>query len=254
MCTPDIQYKVGHPGPSAYNCVVSAVQYLNRMPWVDSKRVGVQGHSFGGYEVNYLITHCHLFAAACAASGVSDLISSYANNLRGGYPIYHTEYGQGRIGATLWQRPDLYILNSPIFKADQVTTPLLMMQNKEDGAVPYAQGVELFTSLRRLGKRAWLLQYDGNGHSLNGGAASEDYTIRMTQFFDHYLKGAPAPKWMLEGIPVKRKGKENGFDLVKEKDSNGHWITPPQGGLLTEEEQKKVEALGKRKPVRVTIE
>lgn len=209
---PDINYKIGEPGAGAYNAVVSAAKYLSKFLWVDAKHMGLQGHSWGGYETDYLVTHSHLFAAACSASGVSDLVSSYGSATRGDYMMYHAEKGQGRMGGTPWQLQKQYISNSPIFQADRVTTPTLLMNNKSDKQVPFSQGVEFFTALRRLGKRVWLLQYDDGGHGV-GGKSAIDYTIRMDQFFDHYLKGAPAPKWMVEGIPAKLKGIDDGLEL-----------------------------------------
>lgn len=116
------------------------------------------------------------------------------------------------MGASLWQRPDLYIKNSPVLRADKVSTPVLMMNNITDSDVPFAQGVEFFTALRRLGKVCWMLQYDKGDHSVSDRNA-QDLTVRMTQFFDHYLKGLPAPKWMVEGIPAKMKSIDNGFEL-----------------------------------------
>jgi dipeptidyl aminopeptidase/acylaminoacyl peptidase len=211
VCVPDIHYVRGEPGRSAYICIVSAARYLSKMPWVDGKKMGIQGHSFGGYETEFVVTHSTLFAAACAASGLSDLISWYGSVPRSGNPKFSSERQQDRMGATLWQIPDRYIDNSPIFKADKVSTPLLLMNNKGDGTVPFAQGVELFTALRRLGKRVWMLQYDGGGHSVQWGKDAMDYSIRMAQFFDHYLKDAPAPKWMTRGIPAKMKGIDDGL-------------------------------------------
>jgi len=212
--TPDIYYTLGDPGQSVYNSVVSAARYLSKFSWVDSTRMGIQGHSFGGYETNYLVTHTNIFAAAMSSSGFSNLISWYGSVAPGqGFSLQHFgEVGQTRIGYTLWQNPDLYIKNSPIFHADKVTTPLLMMNNREDGIVPFAQGVEFFTALRRLGKKVWMLQYDGGAHSVYNKEAV-DYTTRMTQFFDHYLKGAPAPKWLTEGIPARLKGIANGLEF-----------------------------------------
>jgi dipeptidyl aminopeptidase/acylaminoacyl peptidase len=249
--TPDIHYEIGKTGESALNAVVSATHYLAKFPWVDAKRMGLQGHSFGGYETNYIVTHSNLFAAAMSSSGVSDAISSYN-------AIYHDggssregtcENGQYRISGTLWERPDLYIKNSPIFQAYKVTTPLLMMNNKDDGGVPFDQGVEFFTALRRLGKRAWMLQYDGDGHIifLSHKAVALQHTIRVTQFFDHYLKGAPAPIWMTRGIPASRKGIDDGLELDKE-------IKTPGNGLLTPQEKKKIEALRNSKPITITLE
>lgn len=213
---PDIHYKQGGPGKSAYNAVVSAAIYLSKMPWVDAKKMGLQGHSFGGYETNYIITHTALFAAACSASGMSDLISWYGAAPPSGNTKLSAEKEQGRMGSTPWQIPLLYISNSPIFKVDKVTTPLLMVSNKEDAVVPFAQGVELFTALRRLGKRVWMLQYDGSGHSVRRGKDAADYSTRMEQFFAHYLKGAPAPKWMTRGIPANLKGIDDGLSADKD--------------------------------------
>jgi dipeptidyl aminopeptidase/acylaminoacyl peptidase len=222
---PDIHYKMGHPGQSALNSIESAAKELSKRPYVDSKRMGLAGHSWGGYETNYLVTHSHLFAAAAEGAGMSDFISDYNGGLYGGLSggnggkgigfskqsIY--EIDQCRMGVTLWQRPDLYAENSPVLKADQVTTPLLILHNKLDGAVAWSQGVELFTALRRLQKPCWMLQYDGEGHGLSDPKNVKDYTIRLTQFFDHYLKNAPPPKWMVEGIPASMKGIDDGLDL-----------------------------------------
>lgn len=246
ILAPDVHYKIGETGQSAVNSIVSAARWLSKQPWVDSTKMGLQGHSFGGYETNYVITHSHLFAAACSASGLSDYISSYGSLIDGYSEEGLFEMSQNRIGATLWQRPDLYIKNSPIFRANQVTTPLLMMHTTNDGIYHFSDAVEFFTGLRRLGKKVWMLQYDNEDHSLLGEAAAIDYTIRMRQFFDHYLKGAPAPKWMVEGIPASEKGIDDGLQLEPPG-------VEPGPGLLTPEEQKKVDSLMHRKPITVTI-
>jgi dienelactone hydrolase len=212
---PDIYYKVGQTGESVVNSVLSAQKYLTKMPWVDSQRMAIAGHSFGGFETNYLITHTHLFAAAAEAAGLSDMVSDYGSlrSQDGSSNQRNFETGQYRIGHTLWQRPDLYIKNSPVFNADQVTTPLLIMHNKNDEAVPWQQGIEFFNDLRRLGKRVWLLQYDREGHILYDQKNAIDYTIRLTQFFDYYLKDAPPPVWMTRGLPANLKGIDSGLEL-----------------------------------------
>lgn len=179
VCVPDIRYKIGQPGPSACKAVVAAARYLSSRPWVDARRMGIQGHSFGGYEVNYIVAHTHLFAAACAVSGASDLISQYGSAAGGGFAQYHQEHQQGRMGGAPWQIPGLYVKNSPIFCADKVTTPILLVNNKGDSQVPFSQGVEFFTALRRLGKKVWMLQYDGSGHIVYPDKAM-DFTLRMT--------------------------------------------------------------------------
>ena len=210
---PDIHYKIGYPGESAYNSVVSAADYLSQFKWIDSTKMGISGHSFGSYEVNYLVTHTSKFAAAVSASGISDFISGYGSIFGDGYSrqvLFETS--QTRIGASLFEKPELYIASSPVFSAKNVTTPVLLMNNKNDGFVPFEQGVEFFTALRRLGKKAWMLQYDSGGHAIDGKEA-KDFTIRMKQFFDHYLKDVPPPNWMSKGIPAALKGVDCELDL-----------------------------------------
>lgn len=241
---PDIHFRIGYPGNSVVNAVVSAAQYLSKMPWVDAKRMGIQGHSRGGYETNYLVTHSNIFAAAMSASGMSDYVGLSGVVHSTGIPRRSAfELGPQRIGATLWERPDLYIHNSPIFYVDKVTTPILMMSNEMDRDVPYEQGLEFFTSLRRLGKKAWMLQYHKQGHVVNGKAA-EDMSIRMKQFFDFYLKDAEAPKWMIEGIPAYLKGVDDGLKLEPKG-------VKPGAGLLKPEEQKKVDNIGRLRPITI---
>jgi dienelactone hydrolase len=211
---PDIHYQVGHPGNSTLNSIVSAATYLAQSPWVDNKHMGLMGHSFGGFETNYVITHSHLFAAAVAMSGMTDFVSAYGSIIGDGtcrerqYELY-----RDRIGATLWQRPDLYLENSPVFKANEVTTPVLLMANKRDGDVPYEQGVEFFTALRRLSKKAWMLQYDNGDHQVSDLTDKKDLSLRMVQFFNYYLKGEPPPRWMVVGIPASKKGTDSGLEI-----------------------------------------
>jgi dipeptidyl aminopeptidase/acylaminoacyl peptidase len=252
--TPDINYKISYPGESAVNSVVSAAKYLSKFSWIDSTKMGIMGHSFGAYEVNYIITHTDKFAAAVSAAGFCDLVSLYGSDIRRSYFKFWAEIDQGRLRKTLWENPKSYIINSPIFKANSVVSPLLMMNNKDDSNVPFSQGIEFFTALRRLGKKVWMLQYDGLSHAVVGSRQKIDYTKRIRQFFDHYLKDSACPRWMFYGIPAKDKGIDDGLQLVYEKDKNGKWLTPKEGGLLTDEEKKKVEALKHRKAVTVTIE
>lgn len=191
---PDIYYRIGYPGKSACNSVVSAALYLSRKPWVDGHRMGLQGHSFGGSETNYIVSHSHLFVAAAPASGESNVTTNYVHN---GITWYY-ERRQGRMGATLWQRPDLYINNSPLFSADKVTAAVMIMHTKNDWVVPYSQGLQWYNALHRLGKKAWLLSYENASHSLRDPKDQLDYSIRLAQFFGYYLKGELPPKWMTQ--------------------------------------------------------
>jgi dipeptidyl aminopeptidase/acylaminoacyl peptidase len=158
-----------------------------------------------------------MFAAAMAGAPVSNMTSAYGG-IRWGSGMsrmFQYEGSQSRIGGTLWEKPWRYIENSPVFFADKVGTPLLMMHNDEDGAVPWYQGIEYFVALRRLNKPVWMLTYNGAPHNLKRRADCKDLSIRMLQFFDHYLKGAPAPVWMEHGIPAVDKGKKMGYELIK---------------------------------------
>lgn len=213
--TPDIQYTDGHPGESAYNSVVSGAEYLAQNQWVDKDNMAIQGQSWGGYQVAYLVTRTNMFKAAGAGAPVSNMFSAYGG-IRwqtGKSRQYQYEQSQSRIGATMWETPELYKENSPIFNVDKVETPLLIMHNDNDGAVPWYQGIELFMALRRLHKPAWLLQYNGEAHNLLERRNTKDLAIRLQQFFDHYLKGDPMPQWMKKGVPATEKGKTYGFEI-----------------------------------------
>ncbi|HTF31023.1 MAG TPA: prolyl oligopeptidase family serine peptidase, partial [Flavitalea sp.] len=215
---PNIHYKDGEPGESAYNSVVSAAKHLSKFPWVDSTKLAIQGQSWGGYQVAYLVTRTKMFAAAGAGAPVANMTSAYGG-IRWGTGLnrqFQYERTQSRIGATLWQRPDLYIKNSPLFKADKITTPMMIMHNDADGSVPWYQGIELFTAMRRLNKKVWMLQYNGEDHNLVERRNRKDLSIRLGQFFDHFLKGAPAAKWISEGVPAVVKGVDFGTEVPTE--------------------------------------
>jgi dipeptidyl aminopeptidase/acylaminoacyl peptidase len=128
---------------------------------------------------------------------------------------FQYEHTQSRIGGSLWEETLRYINNSPLFEADKVTTPLLMIHNDEDGAVPWYQGIEMYMALRRLQKPVWMLNYNGEPHGLRQRPNQEDWTIRMQQVFDHYLMDAPMPVWMDTGVPAVMKGKMTGLELVE---------------------------------------
>lgn len=213
--TPDIHYTVGNPGEDAYNSIVSGAEELAKNEWVDKDNMAIQGQSWGGYQVAYLITRTDMFKAAGAGAPVSNMTSAYGG-IRwesGRSRQFQYEQTQSRIGATMSDSLQLYIDNSPVFFADKVNTPLLIMHNDNDGAVPWYQGIEYFMSLRRLGKPVWMLQYNKEAHNLRERRNSKDLSIRLQQFFDHYLKGAPAPVWMTRGVPAIEKGKTWGYEV-----------------------------------------
>ena len=218
---PDIVYETGHPGESAYNCICAGAEAMcDRFSFIDRSRMALQGQSWGGYQTAYLVTRTDMFAAAGAGAPVGNMTSAYGG-IRwesGNSRISQYELGQSRIGKTLWEDGalELYIENSPVFFADKVSTPVLIMHNDSDGAVPWYQGIEFFMSLRRLGKPAWLLEYNDEAHNLVERRNCKDLSIRLQQFFDHYLMGAPEPVWMRSGIPYARKGNYFGYEAAED--------------------------------------
>lgn len=211
---PDIVYKAGIPGECAYNCICSGVESIMKHPWVDRDRIAIQGQSWGGYQVAYLITRTNMFRAAGAGAPVANMTSAYGG-IRwqtGMSRQFQYEQTQSRIGRTLWQAPELYISNSPLFKLPQVNTPVLIMHNDADGAVPWYQGIEMFMGLRRLGKPAWLLEYNNEAHNLKQRRNRKDLSIRLQQFFDYELKDAPEPAWMKRQLPIETKGSYFGYE------------------------------------------
>ena len=206
---PDVYFTDGHPGQSAMKSIMPGVEMLEKTyPWIDGENMAIQGQSWGGYQVAYMITQTNKFKAAGAGAPVSNMTSAYGG-IRWGSGITRQvqyEQGQSRIGKTLWDAFDLYYENSPLFFVPNVQTPVLIMHNDKDGAVPWYQGIEFFVGLRRLGKVAWLLQYNNEEHNLVERRNCKDLSIRLSQFFDHYLKGAPMPEWMKNGRPAVKKG------------------------------------------------
>lgn len=210
---PDIHYEIGYPGRSAEEYVNSGMEELKKHPWVDGDKMGIQGQSWGGYQVAHLITRTNMYAAAWAGAPVVNMTSAYGG-IRwesGMNRQFQYEHTQSRIGATLWEKPELYIENSPLFHLPNVTTPVAIMHNDEDGAVPWYQGIEMFTALRRLQKPVWLLNYNGDKHNLMLRQNRKDIQRRELEFFDHFLKGKPAAPWIEHGIPATLKGIDWGF-------------------------------------------
>jgi dipeptidyl aminopeptidase/acylaminoacyl peptidase len=204
---PDIVYQVGYPGQSALNCVLPAVQSVVNQGFVNEDAIGIQGHSWGGYQIAFMITQTNRFKAVAAGAPVANMTSAY-DGIRWGPGIprqFQYERTQSRIGGSLWQYPMRFIENSPIFMVDRVKTPVLMIHNDADDAVPWYQGIEFYLGLRRLGKEVYLFSYNGEPHGLRRRPNQKDYAMRLQQYFDYYLKGAAKPDWMAQGIPYLEK-------------------------------------------------
>lgn len=217
---PDIVYEEGYPGRSAEECILSGTEYIAQNNWIDASRMAIQGQSWGGYQVAHLVTRTDMFACGMAGAPVSNMTSAYGG-IRWGSGMsreFQYERTQSRIGGTLWERTDLYLENSPVFYADRVNTPLLIMHNDGDGAVPWYQGIEYFMALRRLRQPVWMLVYNNEEHNLIQRHNRMDLSIRMGQFFDHYLKGAPAPEWMVQGRPYLQKDYNPATELIDENE------------------------------------
>jgi dipeptidyl aminopeptidase/acylaminoacyl peptidase len=216
---PDIEYKTGYPGKSAFNTVVPAVKQVIAKGFVDPKRVGIQGHSWGAYQINYLITKTDMFAAVEAGASMANMISGYGG-IRWGTGMsraFQYEKQQSRIGGTPWDSREKYVENSPIFWIDKVKTPYLTVHNDDDDAVPYYQAIEFVTALRRLNKEAYWFNYNGEKHGLRDRENIKHFTVHMTEFFDHYLKGEARPEWMDKPVPYLEKGKRDVMGLFKPK-------------------------------------
>jgi dipeptidyl aminopeptidase/acylaminoacyl peptidase len=216
VAMPDIVYKEGQPGRSAEDAVIGMTLHLLDEGFIDRDRMALQGQSWGGYQIAHIVTRTDMYAAAMAGAPVVNMTSAYGG-IRWGSGLnrqFQYEQTQSRIGGSLWERPRDYMRNSPLFYADQVSTPLLMMHNDADGAVPWYQGIEFFTALKRLQQPVWMLNYNDEAHNLRERVNRKDLSRRMQQFFDHYLMDAPMPVWMKHGVPAIEKGKHQGFELV----------------------------------------
>lgn len=200
---PDIRFEIGEPGSSATRCLVPGVQKLVDLGVADPEAIALHGHSWSGYQAAHVITQTDAFACAVAGAPVSNMVSAYGG-IRYGTGLarqFQYEQSQSRIGATLWERRDLYIENSPLFFADRIETPLLIQFGDADEAVPWTQGIELYLAMRRLDKPCVMLQYRDEPHHLQKYANKLDYSRRMKEFIDHFCKGSPAPAWWTEGEP-----------------------------------------------------
>ncbi len=201
--TPDIAYRLNDPGVSAVECVLPGLDAAIATGIVDPARVGLHGHSWGGYQTAFLVTQTDRFKAAVAGAPLTDLVSMYSsvywNSGGANQPIF--ESSQGRFTGGYWTQQEAYIRNSPVYQATKVNTPLVILHNDKDGAVDFGQGLEYYNTLRRLQKPVVMLQYKGENHGLAKPENLKDYSARVREFFDHHLKAKPAPDWWTEGVP-----------------------------------------------------
>ncbi|MBC3861002.1 S9 family peptidase [Undibacterium jejuense] len=217
---PDIVYQTGHPGKSAMNAVIPAINKVVGLGYVDAKRIGIQGHSWGAYQINYMLTQTNMFRAAEAGAAVGDMVSGYGG-IRWGKGVsraFQYETGQSRIGGTPWSKTNEYIENSAIFHIDKIQTPYLTKHNDGDDAVPWYQAIEFFTAMRRLGKEAYWFNYNGEKHGLKDRENIKHYTVHLDEYFDHFLLNQSRPDWMNAPIPYLQRGKRDVKPLFTPED------------------------------------
>ncbi len=202
---PDIKFEIGRPGYSATKSLVPGVQKLIELGIADPDAIGLHGHSWSGYQTAFVVTQTDIFKCAVAGAVVSNMTSAYSG-IRWGSGLarqFQYEKTQSRIGGSLWEYPERYIENSPVFFADKINTPILIQHGDEDEAVPWYQGIEYYLALRRLGKDVIFLHYKGEPHWLGKYPNKLDYSIKMKEYMDYHLKGTPAPDWIINGVPYK---------------------------------------------------
>ncbi len=205
---PDIVYEIGKPGTSALDCVTSGVKKVIEMGYADPKHIGIQGHSWGGYQTSFILTQTNMFAAVVTGAPPTDLVSFYDETYPGTGTLQQgiVEVGQVRMGTNPWDNHQLFEEQSAVYNVRNIKTPFLILHGTADNAVDWHQGLELYGAARRWGKQVILLSYPGEPHHLAKKENQKDFQERMKQFFDHYLKGTPAPKWMTDGVPQTKKG------------------------------------------------
>jgi len=199
---PDIVYETGNPGLSAVDCVTAAVKAALTETAIDPSRIGLIGHSFGGYETNFIITRTGLFRAAVSGAGTSDLLSHYLHaNAQSTKPLFwRFESGQFRMGASPFENPEAYRRNSPTHFASNVQTPLLQWTGDKDPQVEPNQAMEFHLALRRTKKPNILLQYPNEEHTIQKPENQSDLSQKIREWFGYYLKGNPLPDWMMSNI------------------------------------------------------
>jgi dipeptidyl aminopeptidase/acylaminoacyl peptidase len=214
---PDVVYTIGKPGSSALDCVSSAVKKVIELGYADPDHIGLQGHSWGGYESAFIVTQTDLFACVVAGAAPSCPAIEYNQIFKSSGYNNHSYYerSQGRMGTDPWKNFELYCTQSPIRQAPKITTPFMLLHGTEDGSVDWIESLEYYNAARRLGKEVIFLSYPGEPHHLSKEENQKDFQIRMKQYFDHYLKGSLMPDWMENGVTYLEKKRK--LDASKEE-------------------------------------
>jgi dipeptidyl aminopeptidase/acylaminoacyl peptidase len=214
---PDIVYETNDPGMSAVNCIVPGVKEVLKTGMIDASKVGIMGHSWGAYQTSFLITQTDIFKAAIAGAPLTDLISMslsiYWNSGTPDQKIFETS--QGRFDGPWYERTEAHIRNSPMFNASKIKAPLLVTFGDKDGAVDWHQGIEMYGTMRRMEKPFVMLVYADENHNFTKKENQIDYQKRQREWFDHYLLGKPAEKWITDGVSYLERMKEKEKEAPK---------------------------------------
>ena len=196
---PDIAYTLNDVGNSALKSVEIGINEVLKIAPVEKNKIGLFGHSFGGYETSFIIGNTETFAAAISSAGIHDLKSFYFSvawlwNLPQSGKFLN---GQARFNSPYFKDTYLYEKNSPINYAPNITTPLLTITGNKDTNVNWEQSVKMYNALRLLNKEHILLIYPEEGHDFFGVENQIDMTYKRWQWFDHYLKDQQKHPWMI---------------------------------------------------------
>lgn len=207
---PDIVFRARDPGMSVLECVTAATRKVLETGMIDAKRVGLIGHSWGGFGTSFVMTQTDLFTAGVAGGPLTDLVSSYGEIYwNSGTPeTDHAEVGQERLEVPLWEDPQAYMRNSAVFHVNKMKGALLLSVGDKDGASDWHQDIEMYNLARRAGKQCVMLVYAGENHALAVKANQQDYHRRILEWFDHYLKDQAPKPWIEKGVTVLDREKE----------------------------------------------
>ncbi len=171
---------------TADEIIESTQAFLDAHPFVDRTRVGNMGASYGGFMTMYLATKTDMFAASISHAGISNITSYWGEGWWGyGYSGIATR------GSFPWNNPQFYLDQSPVFAADKVTTPLLLLHGDADTNVPVGESHQMYTALKLLGKDAELIEFQGDDHHINSRERRLRWWSTILAYFDLKLKDEP---------------------------------------------------------------
>ncbi len=187
---PDSTTRIGTPMRDVASTVMPGVKEVVALGIADANELGVMGHSFGGYSTLALGVQTDQFKAAVMIAGFGDLFALYGEMAVDGsaFGIGVIEDGQGKMRGTPWEFRQRYIENSPVFYLDRMKAPLLIIHGGDDSVAQSFLADQVFVLLRRLGKEALYVRYEGEGHGIEKYTNQLDCSRRIIEWFDKHLK------------------------------------------------------------------